>query len=198
MLKAFVIGLLLVFAITVHVSAQTKDSAAGVATDSVTPPPPIDTAKKVSFWKKMAYPNPKVAMICSAVIPGLGQAYNHKYWKIPIVYVGLGAMAYFIYTNQQQYHQFITALKDSTQPLNKIYTKTDLVNGENFYARYRNLSIIGAAFIYMLQIVDANVDAQMHTFDVSDNLSFHFTPNLVPTSTGSYTFEPGFTFIKRF
>jgi hypothetical protein len=197
MLKVFIIGILLVFVIDLRVNAQTKDSAAGFATDSITPPPPIDTTKKIGIWKKLGS-DPKTAMICSAVIPGLGQALNKKYWKVPIVYAGLGAMAYFIITNQQSYNQFLGALKDSTNSLNKIYTKTDLVNGENYYARYRNLSIIGAAFIYMLNIIDANVDAQMRRFDVSDNLSFHFTPSLTPTPTGGYTFQPGFTFIKRF
>jgi len=188
MLKAFIFGLLLVFVINPRVYAQAKDSA------NITP---IDTTKKIGIWQKLGA-NPKAAMICSAVIPGLGQALNKKYWKIPIVYVGLGAMAYFIITNQQSYHQYLTALKDSTNLLNSIYTRDDLVNIENYYQRNRNISIIGAAFIYMLNIIDANVDAQMRRFDVSNNLSFHFTPNLIPTPAGGYTFQPGFTFTKRF
>lgn len=109
-------------------------------------------------------------------------------------------MAYFIVTNQQQYKIYYNALQNPSpsNQINQIYTLDDISTIENYYSRNRNLSIIGAVFIYMLTIVDANVDAQLHKFDVSDDLSFHFTPIIGPTPTGNLNFQPGFSLAMKF
>jgi hypothetical protein len=153
--------------------------------------------------KKHPYPSPLKATIYSAIIPGLGQAYNKRYWKIPIVYAGLGVAAYFIITNQQLYDMYrsayVTRTTTGNDPYVGIYSTNDLLTIENFYHRNRDLSIIGAAFIYLLNVVDADVDAELHSFNVSDDISFHFTPNLVPDPwSGSFTFQPGFSLVKKF
>ena len=152
--------------------------------------------------KKHPYPDPHKATIYSAILPGLGQAYNKSYWKIPIVYAGLGIATYFIITNSQHYNDFRNAynmrVTGEGQYYN-IYTESDLLSAEAYYHRYRDLSIISAAFIYMLNIIDADVDAQLHNFNVSDDISFHFTPQLTPNYwTGAFTFTPGFSLVKRF
>jgi len=161
----------------------------------------IDTIHKVQK-APVPYPDPKKAMLYSIVLPGLGQAYNKSWWKIPVIYAGLGTCAYFAITNGKQYNNFHNALIDlgnhKVDQLNSIYLAGDLVNGENYYKRYRDLSYIAAAFVYLLNIVDANVDAQLHNFDVSDNISFRFTPQLNMDMTGRYIMQPGFCFIKKF
>lgn len=191
--KSFILAFLLVFATLIQASAQKKDSA-DVASVK-------DTAVKKK--KKHPYPYPKKAMIYSAILPGLGQAYNKKYWKIPIIYAGLGTMAYFISFNEQEYTKYYSALKTRTaggiDPYYTIYSSSDLVTIENYYHRYRDLSVIGAAFIYILNIVDANVDAQLHSFDVSDNLSLHITPQLYTDPlSGKCGIQPGLCLVKRF
>jgi len=191
--KIIVVSLLCLFAVFNNATAQKKDSTK--------PAKPKDT---LTFRQKYAYPNAKIAMLCSVVIPGLGQAYNHKYWKIPIVYAGLGTAAYFIITNQQEYVSFNTALKQRTSnPVIKdqyfgVYTIDDLVNNENTCSRYRNISIMAAAFVYLLNIIDANVDGQLRKFDVSDDISLHFSPQLGPDPFGKFTIQPGFSLVKRF
>ncbi len=160
-----------------------------------------DTIPKVKKTH-VPYPDPKKALLYSLVLPGLGQAYNKSWWKIPVIYAGLGTCAYFAITNGKQYNDFRNALTDlnngKVDPLNSIYLAGDLVNGETYYKRYLDLSYIAAAFIYMLNIVDANVDAQLHNFDVSDNISFRFAPQFNMDMTGRYVMQPGFCFIKKF
>lgn len=128
--------------------------------------------------------SPRKAMIFSACIPGLGQAYNKKYWKIPIVYAGLGTTYYFFDTNNKLYKQYKKAYvykTDSctaTVDLYPTYTETQLRELSDAHRRYRDLNVILAAFVYTLNVVDAYVDAQLMNFDVSDNLSMSVFPQL--------------------
>lgn len=157
----------------------------------------VDTVPKV----KHPYPDPHVAMLSSIIVPGLGQFYNKRWWKAGIIYAGLGTCAYFAITNQQMYSQAHNALIDidngKPNPYPD-YTATDLFSIENYYSRNRDISYIAAAFIYILNIVDANVDAQLHNFDISDNISLHFTPLFYTDITGRSTLQPGFSLTKRF
>lgn len=153
--------------------------------------------------KSIPWPDPHKAMLCSVILPGAGQLYNKHWWKVPIIYAGFGAFTYFAITNGEQYNMYHSALVDRNKgvpdPYINIYTSDDLVSLYDYYNRYMWLSIFGDAFIYLLNVVDANVDAQMHSFDVSDNLSFKFTPLLnTDYSNGRTTISPGFTLIKRF
>lgn len=161
----------------------------------------VDTSKAV----KHAHPYPSVlkATLLSAVVPGLGQFYNKRYWKIPIVYVGVAVTTYFIVTNQNYYNTYNNALKTrdagGTDPYYNIYSSSEMSTIITYYHRNRDISVIAAAAIYVLQLVDANVDAQLHGFDVSDNISLHFTPNIIPNPlTGACSIEGGFSLIKRF
>ena len=119
---------------------------------------------------------PTKAAFYSALLPGLGQAYNKKYWKIPIVYGAIGTSLYFYIDNSKKYHSYRDAYKrrllgfddDQYQYLDD----SRLVQAQRFYQRNRDLSLLVTIGFYVLNIVDANVDAHLIQFNVSDKLSF--------------------------
>lgn len=121
----------------------------------------------------------------STIIPGLGQVYNKKYWKVPIIYAGIVGLGYAINGNQKKYIQYRNAYKyridedPSTVDDFPKYSDENLNTLQKFYHRYRNLSVIGATLLYVMNIVDANVDAHMFTFDVGDDLSLNIQPALI-------------------
>lgn len=144
--------------------------------------------------------SPRVAGVASAILPGLGQAYNKKYWKVPVVYAGVAVTGYFIYKNYTIYNNFRQAYiySHDTDPStnlesfsvwgisrNKTYfpslyddaRQLEIIDG---YRKYLDLSIIAAAAVYGLNILDAVVDAHLYHFDVSDNLSMTILPSPPP------------------
>lgn len=130
--------------------------------------------------KTIINPNaPAKAAFYSALVPGLGQAYNKKYWKIPIVYIGLGSGIYFYTWNQKKYHGFRDEYKKRLagtslgvdDPTYGDFSDDKLIRGQKFHQRNRDLSALITAGIYILNIVDANVDAHLMQFNVNDNLS---------------------------
>lgn len=144
--------------------------------------------------------SPKRAMLYSAICPGLGQIYNKKYWKLPILYAGLGTAVYFIFFNEHYYNMYNNQLAAATvNPASSIYSTAELSDLVNYYHRDRDLSIIISVGVYLINIVDANVDAQLMGFNVSDDISVHFSPSLLPNPmTGSIAFTPGFMLVKKF
>lgn len=119
-----------------------------------------------------------------SLIPGGGQIYNDKWWKVPIIYGGLATSGYFIYDNNRElkfWTNIIDQRLDSTQTdeYEGIYTDNQLFTIQNSYRRYRDLSIIITVAIYGLQILDANVDAHLYNFDVTDDISLHWEPTFV-------------------
>lgn len=131
--------------------------------------------------KKAIYKEARKTTVMSAIIPGLGQAYNRKWWKVPVVYAGIGGFGYLFYANQQKYSFYGKNLKAENDgdpnTLNETkYSSDQLLTLKNDFRKYRDLGIIGCAIIYVLNIVDANVDAHLKTFDVSDDLSLELKP----------------------
>jgi hypothetical protein len=129
--------------------------------------------------------SPKKATIYSAILPGLGQAYNKKYWKIPVIYAGFATLGYFIFTNNDQYNTYkdayVARVDDDPTTVDDytdIYSEQDLITLKDFYRRNRDLAIIGTGVWYVLNILDASVDAHMFYFDVNDNLSMRIAPGL--------------------
>lgn len=125
--------------------------------------------------------SPKTAALMSAVLPGLGQAYNKKYWKIPIIYAALGTGAYFIRWNFLKYDTLHTAFKlrtdDDTSThdiFENIYATEDLFTLQDYYRHNLDLMVIVTTALYGLNIIDAIVDAHLFHFDVSDKLSFNW------------------------
>lgn len=134
--------------------------------------------------------SPKKATLYSTFLPGLGQAYNKKYWKIPIVYAGLGTTVYFIFWNSDQYNEFSTAfdIRDAggTDKYFGIYTTEQLIILQNTYRNQRDLSILLTVLVYGLNVLDANIDAHLFDFDVSDDLSFRIEPAIMQSTSFGY------------
>lgn len=143
--------------------------------------------------------SPKFAGFASAILPGAGQVYNHKYWKVPIVYAGLVTAGYFIYYNANVYYTVNKNLDsqvagDTTGGtpqfliINDIISKTtynlhnysydDLLQLEEDYRKYFTISIIAGSVVYFLNILDAVVDAHLYHFDVGDDLSMDIRPQI--------------------
>lgn len=129
--------------------------------------------------------DPKKATLL-ALIPGAGQAYNHKYWKMPIVYVGFGTTIYFAITNGSDYrlyrdaydykmgintHVSQEAIDESTK-----YTEDNLITLRDYYRGNMELSWILTAAWYIIQVIDANVDAHFFYYDVGDDLTLQIEP----------------------
>lgn len=131
--------------------------------------------------RKAIYGDARKASIMSACFPGLGQIYNRKYWKAPVIYLALGGIGYWGVTNQIKYKYYSTNLKaiyddDASTVNSTLYNSDQLVTQKKYYQKYRDISIMLGALVYLLNIIDANVDAHLKTFDVSDDLSFQLNP----------------------
>jgi len=129
--------------------------------------------------------SPKKAALYSAILPGLGQAYNKKYWKIPIIYAGFGTLFYFISVNSKEYKKFRDAYDyvssgDSSYTDNDYvdkYSESSLLEGRNYYRSNLELTYILTGVLYLLNIIDATVDAHLFEYDISDKLSMRIEPS---------------------
>ena len=138
------------------------------------------------------------AALMSAIVPGLGQFHNKKYWKPPIIYVGAGVIAYFIIENNKQYKLYKDGYaKRSADPSAEIdpsisgYSTENLKTIRDDYHRYRDMSVVFGALLYTLNIIDAYVDRHLMEFDVSDDLSMHVKPFLY--TANNHQFASGLT-----
>jgi hypothetical protein len=151
---------------------------------------------------------PQRATMLAITFPGLGQVYNRKYWKVPVVYAGFGGLAYAISYNSSWYTKYMKAFQDYTddipetdsykellylydpedyEPLianqNAIaHWKERMIAGIDSYKKYRDLSYIGIAVWYLVTVLDANVDASLYNYDIGDNLDIEVTPVKLPLS----------------
>ena len=135
--------------------------------------------------QEVPYHDPKKATYL-ALIPGAGQAYNHKYWKMPIVYAGFGATIYFAITNGQDYRLYRDAY-DYKMGINpnvsqhaieesQLYSEENLITLRDYYRGNMELSWILTAAWYIIQVIDANVDAHFFYYDVGDDLTLRVEP----------------------
>jgi Family of unknown function (DUF5683) len=136
--------------------------------------------------------SPKKAATMSALCPGLGQIYNRKYWKLPIIYVAMGGCVFGFAYNQNEFAYYRDVLRvryddDSltVDPLPQ-YSDASIVALKNDYQRYRDLCVIGFSAIYLLQVIDAAVDAHLYTFDVGPDLSLQWSPRVTPGFRQNY------------
>ncbi len=157
---------------------------------------------------------PSKAAFYSAVLPGLGQVYNKRYWKVPIVYAVMGTGVYAYLFNDDRYDRFRAAFKrrkagfnddefwDFRNPGGEIPATPDLAttalqDGQERYQRDRDLSLLVTILIYALNVVDANVDAHLKQFNVDDDLSLDFKPYLdLDPITSNPTY--GMAFVIKF
>ncbi|WP_425562800.1 DUF5683 domain-containing protein [Litoribaculum gwangyangense] len=130
--------------------------------------------------------SPAKAAFYSAILPGLGQAYNKKYWKIPIVYGAIGTGIYFYVTNNKEYNRYRDAYKSrlagftndefyldiqGNQLSTPRVTTEGLERGQKFYRKNKEISLLITFGLYALNIIDANVDAHLLQYNVDENLS---------------------------
>lgn len=134
--------------------------------------------------------SPSQAAWKAAALPGWGQIYNRKYWKLPIVYGGLGGLGYWVYFNADQhryYRQAYIAKTDedpSTPDVLPFASEASILQTKEFYRRQLDASVLITVAFYGLQIIDAVVDAHLFHFDVSDELSLDWTPMIQPPTPG--------------
>ncbi len=149
----------------------------------------IDNAKNDSLKTKHQVSHyPKKAALYSAILPGFGQCYNKKYWKIPIIYALVGTTGYLMSYNNIKFQSYRSALRlryddDITNDNIELaeYTDNDLLVQMDSYHKKRDLFALIGVGVYVLNIVDATVDANLFFFNVSDDLSLHVTPLFINT-----------------
>lgn len=157
-------------------------------------PKTIEVDSLVTIQNPINPLSPAKAAFYSAVLPGLGQAYNKRYWKIPIVYGGLATGIYFYSNNNKEYNRYRDAYKsrlaglttdefyfdaEGNQLTSPRVTTEGLQRGQKFYRKNKEISLLVTLGIYALNIIDANVDAHLMQYNVDENLSLapHFKIN---------------------
>lgn len=131
--------------------------------------------------------SPAKAALYSAVIPGLGQAYNGKYWKIPLVYGGLFFYGYLIYENNIQYQYFrrnlIAEIDSNPETINITGREAEnLRANRDRFRRFRDLDMILLSVTYFLQIIDAHIDAHLLYFRINPDFTVFVDPTIMPTN----------------
>ena len=188
--------LLLLIGLTILIGFQ-KVEAQAVTFDTVSTTISGDTIiqekPKAKLPKNKRPHSPKAATIMSACLPGLGQIYNGKWWKVPIVYAGLGGIGYIAYSNYSNYRLYLEAYQYSTGDIQEAsqkaielaghYASSQLQTYKESYRRDFELYTILTAAWYGLNIVDACVDGHLYYYDISDDLSLSIDPYLRPTET---------------
>lgn len=183
-----------------NLSAQQK--TVSLLSDSVAV---VFDADTLSLPQKAFKPSPKKAVLYSAIFPGLGQIYNRKYWKLPIIYGGFVGFSYAISWNNSRYQDYFAGYKDiidddpktvrwhdllpygqSPETVDTKWFSGVLKDRKNYFRYYRDLSIILTVAWYALGIIDAYVDAQLFEFDVSPDLSMHLEPTVLKRIDTNY------------
>ena len=162
----------------------------------------IDSIDKEKFIKR--------STVLSSLIPAGGQVHNNLikpnhiksrvWWKVPVIYGGMATAAYYIYFNQNEFSAIRSERLDrqngATPSLYPYYSSSQLKIIQEQYRRYRDISVISLLGVYLLQVIDANVEANLFLFDTDDNLSMQFT--VLPIFTNTTSFSPALTLNYRF
>lgn len=181
------------------------------------PPAPADSLSE-AVNKKIFIPNPTKATWLALVIPGGGQIYNRKYWKLPIIYGGFAGCAYALTWNGKMYKDYMQAYKDAAQGnweassindllppgymdrVSKSQLTETLRKRKDTYRRYRDLSIFAFIGVYLISVIDAYVDAELSNFDITPDLSMRIEPAVINNqfSTGTSNKSVGLQCSFRF
>lgn len=153
-------------------------------------------------------PDPKRALWLSLVFPGGGQIYNRKYWKLPVIYGGFLGCYYALSWNNQMLRDYSQAYLDimDDDPNTKSYEKMlpmnysiagrenqfkeIFKNKKNYYRKYRDMSILAFAAVYAIAVIDAYVDAELSTFDISEDLSLEWSPAVINKNPAGHSAQP--------
>ena len=181
------------------------------------PEAPADSLKR-EINPKVWVPNPTKATWLALVIPGGGQIYNRKYWKLPIIYGGFAGCAYALTWNGKMYKDYMQAYKDASKGNWDASSITDLLppgyidrvsqtqivetlrKRKDTYRRYRDLSIFAFIGVYLISVIDAYVDAELSNFDITPDLSMRIEPAVInnPYSSGTSNKSVGLQCSFRF
>jgi len=212
-LKTFIAGFTFFFIILTG-NLAVKAQQINISNDSL----------RVAIPFKKEVRSPKKASIYAALFPGLGQIYNRKYWKLPIVYGGYAGLIYVLGWNNSQYKDYFQGYRIIAQYSSAVslkpeerkfldnliknpsivldnastytYVTTELKNGKDYFRRNRDLTIISIAALHVLSIIDASVDANLFDFDISDDLSMRIEP--MPVYIGNQNMILGFNLSINF
>ena len=172
------------------------------ATSPQVTPTPTDSLKQ-DLNHKVWIPNPTKATWLALVIPGGGQIYNRKFWKLPIFYGGFAGCAYALTWNNKMYKDYSNAYKDAVNEnwnsnsiqdllppgyldrVSKTQLTETLRKRKDTFRRYRDMSIFAFIGVYLLSVVDAYVDAELSNFDISPDLSMHIEPAIINSNQSS-------------
>lgn len=142
--------------------------------------------------------SPHKATMYSALVPGLGQVYNKKYWKLPIIYGATGILIYAFNYNNDQYNKYKNAYADmdagEITEFEGITEISVLIRAKDGYKRDRNLNVISLGAVYLLNVVDATVDAHLFDYEITDDLSL----NVQPTLKRSFDYQNTYGLSLRF
>ncbi len=188
-----------------------KNSSTVVATSS-------DTIKKTASDTTKTHtikPIASRAVWMGAIVPGFGQIVNKKYWKLPLVYGALGGCGYAVWFNNTSFVKFKTAYNDASDADNSTNSHLKLIPPgfteddfggkdafiniikaqQDYYRRYRDMSVMITVIVYAATLVDAYVDAQLFDFDISPNLTMHIQPSIIQSPTSkAYGLQCNFNF----
>jgi hypothetical protein len=169
-----------------------------------------DTIAVSDITKQPRKLSPMRATMLGAALPGFGQVYNRKYWKVPFVYIGFVALGYAVVFNSTNYITYTKGYQDFTDLVpetdsylelikgvdpkrydpvlypdtynvsDEAWVKDHLLRGTDYYKKYRDLSYIGIAAWYVITLLDANVDASLSDYDIGENINLTFGPVQVP------------------
>ncbi len=212
-MKTFIAGFTIFFTILTG-NLAVKAQQINISNDSLQVVAPIPKVVR----------SPKKASIYAALFPGLGQIYNRKYWKLPIVYGGYAGLIYVLGWNNNQYQDYYQGFRIISQyssaaamkpderafldnmiknpsisldnPSTFTYISAQIKSGKDYYRRNRDLTIIGIAALHVLSIIDASVDANLFDFDISDDLSMRIEP--MPIYFGDQNLVMGFNLAIKF
>lgn len=187
MLRYFV--LLIVFFVSISANAQETNDVEY----------PVDTTQKVKNKFFREGHDPAKAALLSAALPGAGQIYNKKYWKLPIVYVGLGGLAGLVGYSAVEWKGYTNAYRlelDGDSLTNGSYRgftgETQLLIKRKQFKRTLDLSAIALTVYYLLNIVDATVDAHLIDFNVTDDISVSIAPDFNYQAKSDFSFNNNF------
>lgn len=200
-------------------TSELSENASSESTDT-TKTPKASSRRELRKQKLATFtPDPGKATWAGIVFPGGGQIYNHKYWKLPIVYGGFLGCAYALNWNNQMYSDYSQAYLDIMDDdpgtasyedflpprynveANRDYLERVFKNRKDNYRRQRDLSIFCFIGVYLISVIDAYVDAELSNFDISEDLSVQVRPSIIdhqrhatPRNTQSYGLQCSFSF----
>ncbi|PJJ48036.1 DUF5683 domain-containing protein [Hymenobacter chitinivorans] len=174
--------------------ARAQVVTAGPDSAVVSTPPVTDASRRTAKLFGIAMTEPSKAGLLAVMLPGAGQIYNRKFWKLPLVYGAIGGTLYGEFFYQSRYKEYLTALDDfankrkpSGPNAAQIRDSSYAVRGLRVYRTQRDVFIAYSALAYSLTVLDAVVDAHLKDFDISDDLGLQWQPTLIWMPTAAVT-----------